>query len=107
TSLGDYVFALGLLLAGVLAARHDRRALAGLAFATAIAFRSSPTFLVWAYLLSELVGARGGLEGAQGVRPPPATRWRDVIVAAAVTAGVGLVWFVPSWLSVGRTGRFL
>ena len=67
TSLGDYVFALGLLLAGVLAARHDRRVLAGLAFATAIAFRSSTAFLVWAYLFAELIGSRGGLEG--DVRP--------------------------------------
>lgn len=105
TSLGDYVFALGLLLAGVLAARHDRRVLAGLAFATAIAFRSSSAFLVWAYLLAELIGARGGLQGA--ARPAPPTRWRDAIVTGVVTAGAGLVWFIPSWLSVGRTGRFL
>ncbi len=107
TSLGDYVFALGLLLAGVLAARHDRRVLAGLAFATAIAFRSSTAFLVWAYLLAELVGDRGGLDGERAVRPAPRTRWRDALVTGGVTAVVGLLWFVPSWLSVGRTGRFL
>lgn len=107
TSLGDYVFALGFLLAGVLAARQDRRVLAGLAFATAIAFRSSTAFLVWAYLFAELVGARGGLEGAGVVRPAPATRWRDAVVTAVVTALAALVWFIPSWLSVGRTARFL
>ena len=107
TSLGDYVFALGLLVAGVLAARHDRRVLAGLAFATAIAFRSSTAFLVWAYLLAELVGERGGLDGARAVRPAPTTRWRDALVTGAVTALAGLLWFVPSWLSVGRTSRFL
>lgn len=107
TSLGDYVFALGLLLTGVLAARHDRRILAGLAFATAIAFRSSTAFLVWAYLLAELIGPRGGLQGSGSVRPAPATRWRDALVTGAVTALAGLGWFIPSWLSVGRTGRFL
>lgn len=105
TSLGDYLFALALLLAGALAARHDRRILAGLAFATAIAFRSSTAFLVWAYLLAELVGPRGGLRGV--VAPAPASRWRDAITTGATTALAGLLWFVPSWLSVGRTGRFL
>jgi hypothetical protein len=105
TSLGDYVFALGLLLAGVLAARHDRRVLAGLAFATAIAFRSSTAFLVWAYLLAEMIGSRGGLTGA--VRPAPPSRWRDAVVTGVVTAAAGLLWFVPSWLSVGRTSAFL
>ncbi len=101
TSLGDYLFALGLLLLGALAARHDRRVLAGLAFATAVAFRSSTVLLVVAYLLAEVTG----------VRPPaPASstrRWRDAAVTAAVTIGAGALWFVPSWLSVGRTSRFL
>jgi hypothetical protein len=105
TSLGDYLFALGLLLAGVLAARHDRRVLAGLVFATAIAFRSSTAFLVWAYLFAELIGSRGGLEGH--IRPAPRSRWRDALVTGLVTAAAGLLWFVPSWLSVGRTGAFL
>lgn len=105
TSLGDYLFALCFLLAGVLAARHDRRVLAGLAFATAVAFRSSTAFLVWAYLFAELVGSRGGLAGH--IRPAPASRWRDALVTGSVTAVVGLAWFVPSWLSVGRTGAFL
>jgi len=94
TSLGEYPFALGLLLAGILAARHDRRVLAGLAFATAIAFRSTTALLVAAYLGAELVGDRSA-------RP------RDVLRTAALTVGVGLLWFVPAWLSVGRTGRFL
>ena len=105
TSLGDYPFALALLLAGMSAARHDRRVLAGLAFATAIAFRSSTAFLVWGYLFAELVGARGGLTGP--VRPAPRSRWRDVVVTGLVTGAAGLAWFVPSWLSVGRTGAFL
>lgn len=105
TSLGDYVFALGLLLAGVLAARHDRRVLAGLAFATAIAFRSTTGFLVGAYLFAELVGPREELSGHW--RPAPGSRWRDVIVTGLVAAAAGVVWFVPSWLSVGRTGEFL
>lgn len=100
TSLGDYVFALGLLLLGVLAARHDRRVLAGLAFATAIAFRSSSALLVAAYVLAELFAMR---EHTPGLR----TRWRDIITTGAVTAVAGVAWFVPSWLSVGRTTRFL
>jgi hypothetical protein len=107
TSLGDYVFALGLLVAGVLAARHDRRVLAGLAFATAVAFRSSTAFLVWAYVFAELVGSRGGLAGPDAVRPAPASRWRDAATTGVVTAVAGVVWFVPSWLSVGRTTTFL
>lgn len=105
TSLGDYVFALAVFLAGLLAARHDRRVLAGLAFATAIAFRSSTAFLVWALLLAELVGSRHGLEGIP--RPAPRRRWGDAAITGGVTAAAGLVWFVPSWLSVGRTRAFL
>lgn len=105
TSLGDYLFALALLLAGVLAARHDRRVVAGLAFATAVAFRSSTAFLVWGYLFAELVGSRGGLVGAP--RTAPGSRWRDVLVTGIVTGAAGLAWFVPSWLSVGRTSAFL
>jgi len=96
TSLGEYVFALGLLLAGVLAARRDRRLLAGLLFATAIAFRSTAALLVAAYLAAELLGPADR-------RPRPA----DLARTAAVTVVVGLAWFVPSWLSVGRTSRFL
>ncbi|HEX4902395.1 MAG TPA: hypothetical protein VFV42_06270 [Acidimicrobiales bacterium] len=99
TSLGDYVFALGCLLAGVLAARRDRRVLAGVAFATAVAFRSTTALLVAAYLLSELLD-RGDREAGRAHR-------LDVLRTGAVTAAVGLAWFVPSWLSVGRTGRFL
>jgi hypothetical protein len=99
TSLGDYVFALGLLLAGASAAQRDRRVLAGLAFATAIAFRSTTVLLVAAYLLSEVLGGT-----AERTRD---RRWRGVLVTGAVTGLVGLAWFVPSWLSVGRTGRFL
>jgi hypothetical protein len=99
TSLGDYVFALGLLLAGALAAQRDRRVLAGLAFATAIAFRSTTVLLVAAYLLSEVLGDRPRRDRDQ--------LWRGVLVTGAVTGLVGLAWFVPSWLSVGRTTRFL
>jgi len=98
TSLGDYVFALGALVAGVLAARHDRRVLAGVAFATAVAFRSTSVLLVGAFLLAELLGARDvtGDEGRRGV-----------LRTGLVTVAVGVLWFVPSWLSVGRTTRFL
>jgi hypothetical protein len=101
TSLGDYVFALGLLLLGVLAAQHDRRALAGAAFATAIAFRSTTALLVAAYLLAEVLGGRDPSAEERS------DRWRDLLRTGAVTAVVSLAWFVPSWLSVGRTTGFL
>lgn len=96
TSLGDYVFALGLLLVGVLAARHDRRLLAGALFATAIAFRSTTALLVGGYLLAELLQPG-----------PDRPRRADVVRTAVVTAVAAALWFVPSWLSVGRTSRFL
>lgn len=105
TSLGDYVFALGTLLIGVLAARHDRRLLAGLAFATAVAFRSTTALLVAAYLSSELLGRPD--PDPDEPADVPARPWRDVLRTGAVTAVVGALWFVPSWLSVGRTSRFL
>jgi len=95
TSLGEYVFALGLLLLGVLAARCDRRVWAGIAFATAIAFRSTTAVLVAAHLAAELLG------------PRRAVRRRDVVRTGIVTVLLGLAWFVPAWLSVGRTSRFL
>jgi hypothetical protein len=104
TSLGDYLFALALLLAGVLAARRDHRLLAGVAFATAIAFRSTTALLVAAYLLAELVGPAGDEHADPAGRRPPLSA---VARTAAVTVAVGVLWFVPAWLSVGRTGRFL
>jgi len=97
TSLGDYVFALGLLLLGALAAQRGRRVLAGTAFATAIACRATTAVLVGAWLAAELLDrARGRRQRAVGVAR-----------TAAVAAVVGVAWFVPAWLSVGRTTRFL
>jgi hypothetical protein len=103
TSLCDYAFALGLLFAGVLAAQRDRRVLAGVAFATAIAFRSTTVLLVGTYLLAELIGPDRPTDPAATPRPP----FREVVRTAVVTGVVGLLWFVPSWLSVGLTSRFL
>ncbi len=96
TSLGDYVFALGLLLLGVGAASAERRVLAGLAFGTAVGFRSGSVVLVGAYLLAELLGDRD-----------QRTRMRSAAITAAWSGLVAVLWFVPPWLSVGRTARFL
>lgn len=95
TSLGEYLFGLGLLLAGVLASRHDRRIVAGMAFGTAVAFRSTTAVLVVAYVLAELLGT------------PGRERRRDLVRTGLVTVVVSVLFFVPSWLSVGRTSRFL
>lgn len=95
TSLGEYLFGLGLLVAGVLASRHDRRIVAGMAFGTAVAFRSTTAVLVVAYVLAEILGT------------PTRERRRDLVRTGLVTVVVSVLCFVPSWLSVGRTTRFL
>lgn len=107
TSLGDYVFALGFLLVGIHAARRDRRILAGIAFAFAVGFRSGTVLLVGAYLLAELVGTADTPSRLDRPRPTREQRWRAAFLTGATTALVGLVWFIPPWLSVGRTSRFL
>lgn len=94
TSLGDYAYAIAFLLIGVVLAQRDARVLAGLSFAVAIGFRSGTALLVLAYLLAEVTGA--------GDR-----RWRPVITTGAVAVAVGAVFYVPPWLSVGRTTQFL
>ena len=58
TSLGDFAWALGLLLAGAVAARRDHRVLAGVLFALAIGCRLSTVFLVVAWLVAEQLGDR-------------------------------------------------
>ena len=97
TSLGDYVYALALLLLGVDLAQRDRRVAAGLAFAVAIGFRSTAVLLVGAYLIAELTGRSSG-DGASR---------RATLTSGAVAAGVGVLFSIPPWLSVGRTADFL
>lgn len=96
TSLGDYTWALGLLLGGAVQARSGRRVPAGLLFGLAIGMRSSTVLLVGAWLLAERTGAPSG-------RAP----WRAVGLTAAVACALGSAWFVPSWLAADRTTRFL
>jgi hypothetical protein len=96
TSLGDYTWALGLLLFGAVQARSGRRVPAGLLFGLAIGMRSSTVLLVAAWLLAERTGAPSG-------RVP----WRAVGLTAAVAAALGAAWFVPSWLAADRTTAFL
>lgn len=99
TSLGDYLYALGFLLLGVDAAQRDRRWWAAAAFGASIGFRSMTALLVGAYLLAELTGDQAG---DQQRRP-----WKDVVRTGAGAAVIGLAWFIPPWLSVGRTAQFL
>ncbi len=107
TSLGDYLYALAALLLGVVAAQRDRRVLAGIAFGFAVGFRSATFLLVGAYLLAELTG--GSLDDVAGadVDDVRRRRWRSAVLTGAVAAVVAVAWFIPSWLSVGRTSQFL
>ena len=107
TSLGDYLYALAALLLGIDAAQRDRRLLAGVAFGTAIGFRSGTGLLVAAYLLAELTGGSGDDDESLDLRRSFRARWPSVAPTALVTAALGAAWFIPSWLSVGRTYRFL
>lgn len=100
TSLGDFVWAIGLLLAGAVAARQDRRALAGVLFALAIGIRLSTAFLVLAWLLAERLG-RGGEEGG------PHVPRRATLVTGGLALVLGAVAFVPSWLATDRSLDFL
>ena len=69
TSLGDFVWALGLVLAGAVAAQRDRRVVAGVLFGLAIGCRASSVLLVVAWLLAE--GWATATDGCRG--GPPAS----------------------------------
>jgi hypothetical protein len=96
TSLGDFVWALGLGLAGALLAHRDRRVLAGLAFGLALGCRSSTILLVIAWLAAERLGAPD--------RRPP---WRATLTTAATCVGVGIACFIPPWIDAGHSFDFL
>lgn len=95
TSLGDFVWAVAALLSGAVAARGDRRILAGLAFGLAISFRSSSALLVAAWLVAERLGA--------GPRPSRRATFVTVVTVAVVASAA----FLPSWLAAGRSTDFL
>lgn len=96
TSLGDFVWALGFVLAGAVAARRDQRVLAGVLFALGIGCRLSTVLLVVAWLLAERLGERSS-------RPS----WRATSVTGAVAVVIAVLCFIPSWESTGRTLEFL
>lgn len=96
TSLGDFTWALGLLMAGAVAARRDHRVVAGLLFALAVGCRLSTAVLVIAWLAAEQVG-----------RSSRRVAWRATIVTGSIAAVLGAVCFVPSWLWADRTFDFL
>lgn len=143
SSLGDYLYALALLLAGIDAHQRGRGVLALLAFGTAVGFRSGTGLLVASYLAAHLAGrwldddgrdASGdGPEAANGdgtdaAPASPAARTinlrddrsshrpgapaspvtvRDTALVGVGAAAVAAAWFLPPWLSVGRTAQFL
>jgi uncharacterized membrane protein len=96
TSLGDYVWALGLVLAGAVVAQRDRRLVAGVLFGLAIGCRASSVLLVLAWFLAEGLGDDGDDE-----------RWRAVARSAAVALVVGLLCFVPPWQAADRSLDFI
>ena len=96
TSLGDFTWALGLLMAGAVAARRDQRAVAGVLFALAVGCRLSTVVLVVAWLAAEQIG-----------RSSSRVAWRATIVTGSIAIGLGAVCFVPSWLWADRTFDFL
>lgn len=96
TSLGDFVWALGLGLGGAALAHRDRRVLAGVLFGLALGCRLSTLTLVVAWLLAERLGD-----------PTRRPAWRATAVTAAVLAAVGAATFVPAWLDADRSLDFL
>lgn len=96
TSLGDFVWALGLVLAGAVVASRDRRLAAGVLFGLAIGCRASSVLLVLAWFAAELSGEEGWR-----------ARKREVAGAAAVALVVGILCFIPPWLDADRTLRFI
>jgi hypothetical protein len=95
TSLGDFVWALALVLSGAVAAQRGHRVLAGVLFGLAIGCRASSVLLVAAWLVAEVTGPSGHR-----------TR-RAVARTALVALGVGIVCFLPPWLDAGRSFGFI
>jgi hypothetical protein len=96
TSLGDFVWALGLVLSGAVAAQRGHRVLAGVLFGLAIGCRASSVLLVAAWLVAEVTG-----------RPAGHSDRRAVVVSGAVALAVGIACFVPPWLDADRSFGFI
>jgi hypothetical protein len=96
TSLGDFVWALGLGLGGAAAAHRDRRVLAGVLFGLAAGCRLSTLILAVGWLVAERLG-----------QPSHRPSWRATALTAGTLTVVGAACFVPAWLDAGRTFDFL
>ena len=104
TSLGDFVWSAGLLLAGAVVASRDGtarvppapRIAAGVLFGLATGCRLSTATLVVAWLLAERLGSSAS-------RPP----WRATGLTAVTAAAVAVACFVPSWVWADRSLDFL
>jgi hypothetical protein len=96
TSLGDFTWALGLGLGGVLLAKRDHRVLAGVVLGLSLGCRSSTVLLVAAWLVAERLGSADH-------RPP----WRATALTAGSAVLVGALCFAPSWLSAASSFDFL
>lgn len=95
TSLGDYLLALALVLAGARARTSDSVWLAGLCFGLAIGVRASTVGLVAAWLLADLWGRRQRHEIFA------------LVATGVLTVAIAALCFVPGWLSSGRSFAFV
>ena len=97
TSLGDFTWALALGLAGAVAARRDRRVLAGVLFALGIGCRA-PTAAAGRRVAAVGRADRGAV-GTAAVAGDGAT--------GGFTVVTGVACFIPPWLDAGRSFAFL
>jgi hypothetical protein len=90
TSLADFTWALGLLLAGIDLAQRGRRIPAGLLFGLAIGARATTGLLVVTWLVAEQLGHR---ERRPALRAAAGT--------GATALAVAVLCFIPPWLDQG------
>lgn len=96
TSLGDFTWALGLVLAGAVVSRQRHPLAAGVLFALAVGCRASSALLILAWVVARHTGDRED-------RAPLAETARTLVVFV----GLGILAYVPPWLEAGRTAGFL
>jgi hypothetical protein len=93
TSLIDALWAIAFLLGGVEAAQRRRPWLAGTLWALAIGCRMATVLLVVAYLAADAILRR--------------SISRQTVVSGVLAGVLGCAFFVPAWISVGRSADFL
>ncbi len=96
TSMGDFTWALGLVLAGAVVSQRRQPVAAGVLFALAIGCRASSALLILAWVIAQRTGER---EQRASVS--------DTLRTLVTVGGLGLLCFVPPWLQADRTGAFL